>query len=357
MTIQELHDKNLLLLDALSGSHAYGLNHANSDVDLRGVFILPQKKLYGFGTLEQVSDTKSDVIYYELGRFLHLLCKNNPNILELLAVTEDVIKYRHPMMEQIKTEMFLSKLCRNTFAGYAREQIKKAWGLNKKIVNPMEEQRKSILDFCYVVHGHGSKSLQEWLNEKGLLQEDCGLVNIANMQNLYALFHKSQFLENPNFRGVVLGEDSQDVRLSSIPKGAEPLTILSYNKNGYSVYCRQYLDYWSWVEKRNQVRYESTVEHGKQYDAKNMMHTFRLLHMAEEIARDGQIIVRRTHDKDFLWKIRKGEFFYQDLVEKAEQKLTEIDQLFNISSLPETPNETAIEQLLVSMREEHYRSK
>jgi predicted nucleotidyltransferase len=357
MTVQHLHDEKLILLSALSGSHAYGLNHADSDIDLRGVFILPQKKLYGFHTPEQVSDDKNDTIYYELGRFLNLLCKNNPNLLELLAVTNDVIQQRHPMMEHVKAEMFLSKLCRNTFAGYAREQIKKAWGLNKKILNPMEEKRKSILDFCYVVVGHGSKSLQEWLDEKGLSQEDCGLVNVPNMQNLYALFHKNQFEENPDFRGVVYSDDSQEVRLSSIPKGADALTILSYNKNGYSVYCRQFLDYWSWVEKRNQVRYENTIEHGKQYDAKNMMHTFRLLHMAEEIARDGKIIVRRTEDKDFLWKIRRGEFFYQDLVERAEAKLEEIDLLFEKSSLPESPDETAIEQLLVAMREEWYGGK
>lgn len=349
--------QNHILLSALSGSHAYGLSTPQSDIDIRGVFLLPQKKLYGFHQVEQVSDDKNDTTYYELGRFLHLLTKNNPNILELLAVPADAVQYRHPIMERIQPEMFLSKLCRFTFAGYAREQIKKAWSLNKKILNPMEERRKSILEFCYVVKGHGSSPLETWLEENNLEQKDCGLINISNMQNLYALYHKSQFLENPNFRGITKGIediDAQEVRLSEVPKGAEPLAILHYNKNGYSVYCKHYLEYWEWVRKRNQHRYESTVEHGKQYDAKNMMHTFRLLHMAEEIARDGKIIVRREHDKEFLWKIRKGEFFYQELVEKAEQKLIEIDDLFDKSTLQEKPNETIAEQMLIEMREELY---
>jgi predicted nucleotidyltransferase len=344
-----------ILLSALSGSHAYGLSTPQSDIDIRGVFLLPQKKLYGFLQAEQVSDDKNDTTYYELGRFLNLLTKNNPNILELLAVPTDAVRYRHPIMERIKPAFFISKLCKFTFAGYAREQIKKAWSLNKKILNPMEERRKSILEFCHVVSGHGSMALIDWLEQRHLKQEDCGLINIPNMHELHALYHRNQFEENPDFRGIVLSDDTQEVRLSSIPKGAEPLAILHYNKSGYSVYCKQYLEYWSWVEKRNQHRYESTIEHGKQYDAKNMMHTFRLLHMAEEIAKYGEIIVRREQDKDFLWKIRKGEFYYQELVERAETKLQEIDSLFDKSNLQDKPNENLAEQLLIEMREELYK--
>ena len=343
-----------ILLTALSGSHAYGLNTPQSDIDIRGVFLLTQKKLYGFHQVEQVSDDKNDVTYFELGRFIHLLTKNNPNILELLAVPQDMIKYKHPIMGRIKPEMFLSKLCKLTFAGYAREQIKKAWSLNKKILNPMEERRKSILEFCYVIIGQGSVPFQSWLEANNLEQQDCGLTNIPNMQDLYAFYHCSQFPENPEFRGIINTEDSQQVRLSSIPKGAEPMAILHYNKNGYSVYCKHYLEYWTWVEMRNQHRYESTVEHGKQYDAKNMMHTFRLLHMAEEIARDGIINVRREHDKEYLMKIRKGDYYYKDLVDRAEAKLDEIDLLFNKSKLPEKPNALLAEQLLIEMREELY---
>ena len=343
-----------VLLSALSGSHAYGLNTPQSDRDVRGVFIFPQKKLYGLNYTEQVADDKNDIIYYELGRFVELLIKNNPNILELLAVSEDCILERHPIMGLLKPEFFLSKLCKFTFAGYAREQIKKAWSLNKKILNPMEERRKGILEFCYLVKGNGSTPLLDWLAEKNFHQEDCGLVKIANMHDIYAVFHSSQFADKEHFRGIINHEDSQAMRLSAIPKGQDPLAILHYNKDGYSVYCKQYLEYWDWVKKRNQHRYESTVEHGKNYDAKNMMHTFRLLHMAEEIARDGQIKVRRTEDKDFLFKIRKGEFYYQDLVTLAEEKLLTIDSLFDSCALPEKPDYDRMQDLLVAMREELY---
>ena len=96
------------------------------------------------------------------------------------------------------------------------------------------------------------------------------------------------------------------------------------------------------------------MNHGKNYDAKNMMHTFRLLHNAEEIARTGTFQVRRTHDKDFLWKVRMGEFQYDDLVQMAETKILEINELFERCSLPETPSKEKANELLIELRTAFY---
>ncbi|UFH53186.1 hypothetical protein [Spirosoma sp. KNUC1025] len=60
------------------------------------------------------------------------------------------------MLDRLQARNFLSKLCRDTFAGYAISQIKKARGLNKKILNPLPKERKSLLNFCYVLPGLGS---------------------------------------------------------------------------------------------------------------------------------------------------------------------------------------------------------
>ena len=50
-----------------------------------------------------------------------------------------------------------------------------------------------------------------------------------------------------------------------------------------------------------------TLEHGGGCDAKNMMHTFRLLRMAKEIATTGKPLVRRP-DRDELLEIKSGQF-------------------------------------------------
>jgi hypothetical protein len=350
MNLTELeNNKSLVLLECISGSKAYGLALPHSDTDIKGVFCLPKQEFYGLDYTEQINNESNDIVYYELRRFIDLLNKNNPNILELLATPEDCILIKHKIIDEIKPELFLSKLCQQTFAGYAQAQIKKARGLNKKISKPMEKDRKSILDFCYIIKGQGTVTLKSWLTFNNYLHEDCGLVNIPHMRDVYAVFHNEQGIQS-KLKGIYSGFDATDVQLSSIPKGIEPMAIMSFNKDGYSVYCKEYREYWEWTEKRNDARYQNTIEQGKNYDAKNMMHVFRLLNIAEEIARYKKINVRRT-DREFLLKIRNGEFMYEDLVNQATEKTEHIQLLFAKSDLPDIPNIKDVERLLVYLRE------
>ncbi len=352
MTFEQVHNnQQVLLLQCISGSKAYGLDTPQSDTDIKGVYALGKEEFYGLYYTEQVANPTNDIVYYELKRFMELLARNNPNILELLNTPSDKVLYKHPVMDLIQPEMFLSKLCLQTFAGYAQSQIKKAKGLNKKIFNPVDEKRKSILDFCYIIEGHTSVPLQVWLNRNDYQQEDCGLINIPHSKDMYAIFHQSQTKEK--LSGVCSGDNANDIQLSSIPEKLEPKAMMSFNKDGYSIYCKEYAQYWDWVGNRNDIRFQNTLEHGKNYDAKNMMHTFRLLNMAEEIAVEKQIHVFRK-DRDFLLKIKNGEFLYDELVKMANEKIAGIEQLYATSDLPDMPDENRINELLVKMRESIY---
>lgn len=350
MTFEQLMEEPpYLLLKCVSGSRAYNLALPTSDTDIKGIFVLPQKELYGLTYTPQVSSESNDEVFYEIGRFVDLLTKNNPNILELLSTPPEFVLYRHPLMDLIKPEDFLSKLCLDTFAGYAKTQIKKARGLNKKINRSFEKTRKSILDFCYVVEGNGTMPLQTWLSAHNLRQEDCGLAALAHFRDAYQVYAEPT---HP-FPGIVSDSAANDVQLSSIPKGLPPLAVMHFNKDGYSLYCREYKEYWEWVGDRNEERYLSTLRHGQNYDAKNMMHTFRLLAMAEEIAIQKKIIVHRS-DRDFLLRIRAGEFPFEDLMTRVEDKLAAIEPLYAQSDLPEAPDAHKAEDLLVQIREKFY---
>jgi hypothetical protein len=341
-----------LLLDCISGSTAYNLNVKGSDVDKKGIFIAPQKQLYGFVQTAQVANHTNDEVYFEIARFLELLSKNNPNILELLSTPKQFVSYRHPLMDLIKPEDYLSKLCLDTFAGYAHSQIKKARGLNKKINKPMDEERRSVLDFCHVIHDNGGVMLKEWLKVNSFVQEDCGLASVDHFRDIYLLYHRQQ-LSTAFFRGISSGSDADDVQLSPIPKGLTHLAVLNFNKDGYSVYCKEYKEYQEWVAKRNDLRYQSTLSHGKNYDAKNMMHTFRLLNMAAEIAQHGEVIVHRP-DRDFLLKIRNGEFEFDTLMLMVEEKMAKITELYQASPLPDRPNVQKAEAVLLEIRDRFY---
>jgi predicted nucleotidyltransferase len=353
MTFNQLQQqKEFILLDCISGSQAYNLNLPGSDTDRKGIFILPKRELYGFESQDRVANETNDEVYFEIKRFLELLTKNNPNILELLNTPTQFVMYRHPLMDLIKPEDFLSKLCFDTFAGYAQTQIRKAKGLNKKINKPMERERKSVLDFCYVIYKNGSIALISWLKENNLEQADCGLVNLDHFRNVYLLYHQKQ-LNIGWFKGIISGPDADDVQLSSVPKEIDPLATMTFNKDGYSTYCKEFKEYKEWESKRNQLRYEGTLSHGKSYDAKNMMHTFRLLNMAEEIALYGQVIVHRD-DRDLLLKIRSGAFDFDTLMQMVEEKMERIKSLYVKSNLPDQPDIKKAESILIEIRENFY---
>jgi len=349
MDIQALRAQQLIVLECISGSKAYGLDTPQSDVDIKGIFIANKAWFYGLSQISQVNNPSNDTVFYELKRLIELLLHNNPTVLELLFTPQESILLQHPVMELLQPEQFLSKLCEKTFAGYAITQIKKAKGLQKKILNPVAQEKKTLLDFCYVWQGKGSIPLQSWLQEQSIRQEDCGLSRILHMTDLYTVY----ISKAGNYKGIFSGKNAHDVSLSSIDKTDEPVAVMSFNKNGYSTYCRDYREYWNWVNNRNEARYQNTLQHGKNYDAKNMMHTFRLLNMAIEIGEQGKIYVKRP-DRDFLLEIKSGKFQYEKLVKMAEEKLREMENIYCKSFLPEAPDLEKGNELLIKMRMDFY---
>ena len=161
------------------------------------------------------------------------------------------------------------------------------------------------------------------------------------------------YSERLQYSGVMRKEESNEVCLSSIPKGEKSIAMLYFNKDGYSVYCKKYKEYWDWVNKRNDERYKTTLAHGKNYDSKNMMHVFRLLLMAKEIATEEQINVRRK-DRDFLLSVKEGKFEYDELLQKSESLKDELSILYQNSNLQTEPDIDVIDALLVKMREMYY---
>ena len=351
MNLQSLENNQLLLYKCISGSRAYGLELPTSDTDYKGVFLLPKAQFYGLGYVPQLANATNDEVYYELGRFVELLMKNNPNLLEMLATPADKILVKHPLMDRLRPELFLSKKCKDTFAGFANAQIKKARGLKKKIVNPIAKEKKSILDFCYVLRGSGSIPLRRWMENIEIDPKHLGLVNVPHFKDIFAVFHDPS--AKLGFRGILQKKEATRVLLSSVPKGMQPLTHMHFHEDGYKQYRREYREYWEWVDKRNEARYQNNQEHGKNYDSKNMMHTFRLLDMAKEILETGKIIVNRSNREELL-AIRRGEWSYEELMEKAKEKMESIENAYRKSPLPEEPNTEHIKKLLVEMREELY---
>lgn len=347
--IQYLKENNLILFEVISGSQAYGLATKDSDTDIKGVFYLPKNIFYGNERIEQVNNSTNDIVYYELGKYIELLSKNNPNILEMLCTPGEHVMYKHPIMDEIRPELFLSKMAKETLAGYALTQIKKAKGLNKKFNNPVSEERWTVLDFCYIMIDGKSVPVKDWLIDTDRKAEYCGLVKLNHTKGLYALYYD----KNAGYKGLVRDENSDDVCCSSVEKGATLTVYLFCNQEAYSAHCKNYSEYWSWVAKRNEKRYLNNLEHGKGYDAKNMMHVIRLLQQAKELFNTGNLRINRPNREELL-AIKGGDKSYEELLNYAEQLMKEIEISYSTSSLQEKPNDEKVKKILVKIREKLY---
>lgn len=346
-TLERVRRDDVLFFETVAGSRAYGTDLDHSDEDLRGVFVATAGLLGGLDRIEQVSDERGDVVYYEIGRFIELLLRNNPNALELIAMPEDCVRFRHPLFARLDPSLFLSKLCAKTYGEYAMGQIRKARGLNKKIVNPQPEKRHPLLAFCHVPVGQGSVPLLEWLEMKGISPAECGLTAVRNAAGMFAIYQAPA----GTYRGLVSPKDPDALVFTSVPKEAEPIGWMHCNEDAYKAHCKAHREYWQWVEQRNEERYTTNASHGRGYDSKNLMHTIRLLEMAGEIARDGTLRVRRPNRDDLL-QVRAGDLSYDTLVHRAEELHAGLESAFADSPLPDRPDRVRVNDLLVEIRGE-----
>ena len=191
-TFDDIRERNLLIYNYLRGSHCHGIATELSDEDYGGVFLAPAEQLIGLGLdyQDQIANETNDIVWYEMQKFMNLLLKSNPTVLEALFVDDKYVQFEHPIMTEIKSykNQFLTKKCFDSFYSYGRSQIKKATGLEKKI-NWDVPERRELLDFAYTFYKQGSSKILNWLEYRGLKQEYCGLVNVANMPSMYGCFY------------------------------------------------------------------------------------------------------------------------------------------------------------------------
>ncbi|MBI1293299.1 hypothetical protein GC173_19005 [bacterium] len=350
-----LENPHFILLECVSGSHAYGLNRPSSDRDVRGVFALPASAYLGLTEpTPQVSDARSDVTYFSLRRFASLAADANPNMLELLFTPEDsmlrVSAVGRRLLDQ--RELFLSRACYQSHVAYAQAQIRKARGQNKWVNRPQPEKPPRQEDFCWF--------LPREADERGLPMRPVPVANAPirlDECHAAALEHSSEMYRLYDYGSEARGvfRDGQLV-LESIPLGDEQtrfVGLMIFNRNAYEAAMRDHRNYWTWKKERNPARWQSQEEDLLDYDAKNMMHTFRLLLAAEGLLRNGVLSVRvEGADRDFLMGIREGQYSYSTLIAEAERRTAALEQLLPTSPLPEKPDLHRIERLIREVTEE-----
>lgn len=138
---------NLLNL-SLSGSHTYGFPSADSDFDLRGIFVTDT---VCFFKLRPVTETFEevygdyDVVLYELRKAINLILKGNGNLLENLAVEQITTSPEYVELKKLAEDSYSQRTYEH-YKGMAMHNYKKF------ILSDKEEYRdKSIKKYLYVM--------------------------------------------------------------------------------------------------------------------------------------------------------------------------------------------------------------
>ncbi|HEX7815828.1 DNA polymerase beta superfamily protein [Dyella sp.] len=345
------HQTPALLFECVGGSHAYGTATAESDLDIRGIFVFPASAYVALqAPVAQIADARNDIVYYSLRRTIELLSQANPNTLELLFMPADCVRFCAEEMATLidNRRLFISRQCVHTHVGYAMSQIRKARGQNKWINQPQPERPPAKEDYCYIVPRdrmlpeHAPPSRPIPLRQLGWQLDQFHASRLEHAHDGYRLYR---------YGAMARGVFREDMLVcESIPQEHESTHfagLLFYNERAWKQAMTDHHNYWTWRRERNESRWRQQEAGELDYDAKNLMHTVRLLLSGESILLHGEPIVRFSGDSlEQLMAIRRGQFAYDQVIDMAQQIAARCETSPAYRELPDCIDTVATNKLL-----------
>jgi predicted nucleotidyltransferase len=123
---------NKTVLQAITGSKAYGLDHPLSDTDKMSIFVSPTVEVAGLhwsSKNESWSDagpTGDDNTGHEIGKYLRLVLKSNPTLIELLFMDDyEILDETGQGLVALRDKVLYTEGIRNAYYGYAKAQAER----------------------------------------------------------------------------------------------------------------------------------------------------------------------------------------------------------------------------------------
>lgn len=297
--------KRVILL-GLGGSHAYGTNNENSDIDIRGITLNLSSDLIGLSEFEQYEDDKTDTVIYAFNKMVKLLLECNPNTCEILGLDEEQYLIKTELGQEFldNKQIFLSKRAVKSFGGYAGAQLRRLQNAIARHSMPQTEKERHILN-----------------SVKNALED---------FQRRYEKFDRGSIhlyidrAENPELdTEIFIDADYRHLPLRDYEGMCSVMhnVVKDYDKIG----------------KRNRKKDDNHLN-------KHAMHLIRLFMMAVDILEKGEINTNRRMDLPLLMKIRNGGFQREDKTFNKEfyDLLTDYEERLNKAAgesvLPANPD-------------------
>ena len=315
-------DKNLgdnIILLTLGGSHAYGTNNENSDLDVRGCALNSKMQILTNENFEQFVNEATDTTIYSFNKLISLLSNCNPNTIELLGNKPEHYLYVSNIGKELinNSHLFLSKRAAYSFGGYATAQLRRLDNKAVRLVNQKQRERHILNSIMNAFHTFPEKYFH--------FEED----------NIRLYIDKSEQEEYDT-------EIFMDINLHHYP--------LRDYKSMWSEMNNVVKDY-SKIGKRN----KNAIEHNKL--GKHMMHLIRLYMMCLDILEHEKIVTYREKEHELLMEIRNGKFLdgdrqpipeFYEMVDDYEKKL---EYAKNNTNLPDNPDYKRINEFVASVNE------
>ena len=314
-------DKNLgknVIIITLGGSHAYGTDNENSDLDIRGCALNSKMQILTNENFEQFVNEETDTTIYAFNKLVSLLSSINPNTIEMLGNKPEHYFYVHPIGQELidNAHLFLSKRASYSFGGYATVQLRRLENKSNRLVG-----QEQLENYIYNTLQHVSENFEEKY-------------------------------------GIPAGQ----IRLY-IDKAVNPdmVTEIFMDSNLKHYPVRDYTEMWAELKnviksyKNIGARNNKAIEHNKL--GKHMMHLIRLYMMCLDILENEKIVTYREAEHDLLMDIRNGKFLdddkqpipeFYEMVNDYEKRL---EYAKNNTSLTDKPDYKKINEFVASVNE------
>lgn len=352
-----------------SGSRAYGMATATSDLDVKGVAFAPKSYYLGcMFTFAQAEGPehikkfldiipKEDVVngyegtIYEIKKALTLFVKNNPSMLDILYVRDQDVYFSTKIGELLREfrDGFLNIKAYWAYSKYSRSQLDKIESHRSWMKNPLEEQplREDFgLTEAYPIVKLNvaidiiKKKMDGWQLDLGLLDKADRLYVREQIEELLA-------------EQTVVSADDWRFAARAVGFGEDMMRVLELEYKYRKAYA-DWKKYQDWKRKRNPERAALEMKYG--YDCKFAVHLVRLMRQCREILTTGKVRVWRGDiDADELMAIRNGVWTYDKLVEYAHTEDAALRKIHDEGSsvLPQKPDVKGVDKLCQRIFEEY----
>jgi len=298
------------------GSHLYGINTEDSDLDLKGIF-LPSERQCLLGKISKSinyssgsKDTKNtqndiDIQLWSLQYFLQLVQKGETNAIDLLysATYPEMVLYETSSIKSIfrnHDKLYNVKDC-NAYFGYALGQAKKC-GMRGSRLHKIKTVYEYVNNFN-ISHGEKLLSLIPFIMDK---------------------YHDKSYCFTTKVKGI------------------ESLVLCGKTHQG-NIKIFEFLN----RLKRTISSYGERARQNKGVDWKALSHAMRVLFQMEELIATGKIQYPLS-SAEVLLKIKNGDYDFNRIKELISYKLSKIKRDLKNSNVVNRKDKKLIESIIMN---------